>query len=194
MDSIKNLQKNWEGFAKKDPLWAICTQPDKIKNKWCKEEFFLTGEKEIAVVWKYLTSIRQTVDTKRALDFGCGVGRLTRALAKRFSFCFGIDISPTMIKLANRFNKYPKKCYYLVNSSNNLAVFKDSHFSFIYSSIVFQHMPFRYTKNYLKEFVRVLKPGGIAVFQVPEKYKGRESKSLHPKVLAGKLLVALGMG
>ena len=194
MASIKNLQKNWEGFAKKDPLWAICTYPDKIKNKWNLEDFFLTGKKEIDTVWKYLKFIRQPVNTKTALDFGCGVGRLTQALSKHFDSCYGVDISATMIKLAKKFNKFSKKCHYIVNETNNLSVFQDNYFSFIYSSIVFQHIPPKHTEKYLKEFVRVLKPGGLIVFQIPESFKGKRAFTLNLKTLIGKLLVALGIG
>ena len=193
---IKNLQKNWEGFARKDPLWAICTRPDKMKNKWTLKEFFLTGEQEIGMVWNHIRSLGQKVDKRRALDFGCCVGRLTQALSKRFSSCVGVDISPTMIKLADKLNPQSKKCRYLVNESDSLSVFKDSYFGFIYSSIVFQHMKPGYTKNYVKEFMRILKPDGLMVFQIPERYKGRRSfmSLLNPKALLGKLLVALGIG
>ena len=196
MSNIKNLQKNWEGFAKIDPLWAICTHPGKIKNKWSKEDFFLTGKIEVETVWKHIKSLGTPVDTKRALDFGCGVGRLTQAFAKHFTSCYGVDISPTMIELANKYNRYPKKCQYLVNDSPDLSLFKDNYFSFIYSSIVFQHMQPRYAKQYLKEFVRILKPGGLMVFQIPDRYKGKhfELKGLSLRTLIGKLLVPLGIG
>ena len=36
------------------------------------------------------------------LDFGCGAGRVTRALANRFGHVVGVDISEEMLRLARR--------------------------------------------------------------------------------------------
>ena len=37
---------------------------------------------------------------RSALDFGCGIGRLSQALAEHFDQVYGVDISPKMIELA----------------------------------------------------------------------------------------------
>ena len=99
MTSIDELRKTWELLAEEDALWAICTAPDKRGGKWDPAEFFASGEKEIRTVLDYLRSrevpVRQEGD---ALDFGCGVGRLTGALARQFVSCCGVDISSRMIE------------------------------------------------------------------------------------------------
>jgi SAM-dependent methyltransferase len=46
-------------------------------------------------------------------------------------------------------------------------LFHDDFFDFIYTNIVLQHMRPEYSKAYLKEFLRVLSPGGLLVFQLP---------------------------
>ena len=48
---------------------------------------------------------RTTWRRDRALDFGCGVGRLTRALGTRFESALGVDISAGMIEQARRLNE-----------------------------------------------------------------------------------------
>lgn len=172
-------KKIWEFFAKSDPLWAICTDPAKKGRKWNLSDFFLSGEKEMQTVFEYIESIGLFVNKRGyALDFGCGVGRLTQAFSKYFDFSIGIDISPTMIKLAKDFNKYPGKCQYLVNESDELTLFKDNCFVFIYTNLVLQHIKPKYINNYIRSFVRLLKPGGILIFQVQDhfKYKGGNIK------------------
>jgi ubiquinone/menaquinone biosynthesis C-methylase UbiE len=74
-----------------------------------------------------------------------------------------------MIKAANKYNRFGFKCRYYVNDTDNLRLFADGRFDFIYSNLVLQHMESRYAKNYLREFVRLLAPGGVAVFQIPAK-------------------------
>src|SRR5215467_894360 len=111
MKSLDRLQENWEGFARADPLWAICADSKRLGNKWTKEEFFATGETEIARVLQYVESLGLKPErTASALDFGCGVGRLTRVLARHFHQCLGVDISPTMIRMAQEFNQDCRGC------------------------------------------------------------------------------------
>ena len=49
----------------------------------------------------------------------------------------------------------------------HLRIFDSDSFAFVYSSIVLQHLEPRYQKRYLSEFIRVLAPGGLLVFQLP---------------------------
>jgi len=168
MTTLGALKENWDCLAQNDPLWAICTDPSKRNRGWNQEEFFSTGQAEIETVLQYISSLGLTPEFDgAALDFGCGVGRLTQALASRFAACIGVDISPTMVKTADSLNRYPGKCRYVLNDSDKLPGLGDNHFAFVYSSIVLQHIAPEYTVGYLREFARVLKPGGILVFQLP---------------------------
>jgi SAM-dependent methyltransferase len=164
---LKELKNNWDAFGKQDPLWSILTDRTKKGNKWNLEDFFKTGEEEIKSVIKYLDSLGVSSSRNKAFDFGCGVGRLTQALCQYFDECFGVDIAPSMIELAKKYNRYGDKCKYYQNDSNDLSLFKDNSFDFIYSKIVLQHMKPEYSKNYIREFLRVLAPGGVVVFQLP---------------------------
>jgi ubiquinone/menaquinone biosynthesis C-methylase UbiE len=173
MKSLQQLQRTWEGLAQADPLWAICTDPAKQNKRWSREEFFATGKNEVRVVLKCVAGLGVSIDAKTpALDFGCGVGRLTRGMAEHFAECWGVDISPTMITLAKEFNRDLPQCRFLVNDRDTLEALPDSYFGFIYSSIVLQHMAERYIRNYLAELVRVLRPGGVLVFQLPDSLCG----------------------
>ena len=170
MASLGELQKNWEGFAQTDPMWAICTDPQRRNKKWSEKEFFESGNQEIERVLAHVRSLDLKADPDRpALDFGCGVGRLTQALARYFRECWGVDISPTMIRMAQDFHRQNPRCNFWLNPTDNLRKFSDGYFGFIYSSIVLQHIENKFVKNYLKEFVRVLKPGGLLVFQLPDR-------------------------
>ena len=93
--------------------------------------------------------------------------RLSRALARRFDVVYGVDISPQMIKTAVQLNQYGEKCRYFVNAKENLRIFHDGTFTFIYSNIVLQHIPPILTRGYLQEFLRVLRLGGLLIFQLP---------------------------
>lgn len=172
---LEKLKENWNEWGEKDPLWGVLTWSDKKNNKWEPEEFFKTGEKEIANLFKYLRLINIQMLKGHALDFGCGVGRLTQALASEFTQVAGVDIAASMIAAANEYNTHGDSCKYYLNDKDNLELFEDNSFDFIYSNIVLQHMEPRYSKKYLSEFIRVLKVGGIAIFQIPSEEKKPKS-------------------
>jgi len=166
MVSLKEIKTNWEEFARRDPLWSILPYPQKKDNRWKIEELFATGEVEIKAIMEYITKLNIKIGKDKALDFGCGVGRLTQALARYFNNCYGVDISQGMLNLANRYNQYGKRCKYILNCSNDLRIFSDNTFDFIYSNIVLQHIPPQYSLNYIKEFIRIIKPDGLIIFQI----------------------------
>jgi ubiquinone/menaquinone biosynthesis C-methylase UbiE len=169
MTSLNKIQENWEGFAQADPLWAICTDLKRRDGRWTQEEFFATGEREIGKIVEYVRSLGLSPDKNAvALDFGCGVGRLTSALSRHFEQCWGVDISPTMIQLAKDFHKSNPRCSFWLNEADHLHRFPDEYFGFIYTSVTLQHIPVRYVRKYLLELTRVLKPDGIFVFQIPD--------------------------
>lgn len=166
--SIEDLKKDWEEMAKLDPYWAILGVPSKQYGKWDIDEFFHTGEIEIKNILDILEELEFSYQKNKVLDFGCGVGRLTRELSKKFGKCYGVDISETMIELAKYHNKEYSNCEFIVNDKEDLKVFKDNFFDFIYTNIVLQHIPdAMLIKSYLEEFLRILNPGGILIFQLP---------------------------
>lgn len=59
---------------------------------------------------EYVRSLNIDCPRKHALDFGCGVGRLTQALAAHFDEVTGVDISPSMIKLAKKYSRHGDGC------------------------------------------------------------------------------------
>lgn len=165
--NLKALRKHWDLFASQDPLWAILTHPDRKGSRWDVREFFETGVWEIARSLEQVSALHPNLKKGRALDFGCGVGRLTQALTQHFDEVIGVDISAAMIRQANEHNRYVGRCRYVVNSRVDLRLFPDRHFDFIYSNITLQHMPPRFSRRYIAEFLRVLAPCGALLFQIP---------------------------
>lgn len=161
---LENIKENWEGFAKTDPMWSILTN----NNNWDKELFFNSGHDQINE-WFNIFNELKNLDFEQALDFGCGMGRLSQALCSRFKKVTGVDISKTMIQLANENNQFVNKCSYIVNEQADLSCFESNTFDFILSSITLQHIPKKYIYIYINEFIRILKPGGKIIFSLPSK-------------------------
>lgn len=169
MTNLSELKNAWDHLAEQDALGAILTDPTKTDRRWNLDEFMATGEAEIKTVMRHLARIDLLPKSSgKALDFGCGVGRLTQAMSRRFASCVGVDISTQMIEAAESLNKH-EHCRYVAVPGPRLP-FDDGFFAFIYSNIVLQHVPRRYAIGYLHEFERLLIPGGILVFGVQDRF------------------------
>lgn len=164
---LEELQRHWNEWGRRDPYYAIISRPDRRGNQWDLEEFLQTGVHEIDGILAWLGDLGVPYRTGRALDFGCGVGRLTQGLARTFERCDGVDIAPTMIERARVINRFGERVHYHVNDRDDLALFEDGVFDLVYSDIVLQHIAPEYSARYVREFTRILAPGGVAVFQLP---------------------------
>ena len=165
--SLDKLRKNWEQFGRDDPYWAILTDPAKRGQKWDVEAFYRSGQREIGQIMRVMERQNMSFHQERALDFGCGAGRLTQALANYFEQVIGVDIAEAMIQLARKQNPRPDKVTYLHNDRPDLRLVETESIDYIYSHITLQHIPPRHIRTYLTEFLRVLRWGGLLVFQLP---------------------------
>ncbi len=167
MSELESLSRTWDTLGHSNPMWAILTTQDEGE-RWDPDEFFRTGEEEIAAEIAYVESLGIELPLGRALDFGCGLGRLTQPLAEKFGEAVGVDIAASMIDGARAANRLGPRCEFVLNERDDLKVFDDDSFDFLFSILVLQHMPPSLAERYLREFVRVLKPGGIGYFQATE--------------------------
>lgn len=157
----------WNRLARKNPYWAILTSLPDIDAPPDLDSFFRSGLMAVDREIEYLDKYNLCPHRKRAVDFGCGLGRLTRGLAEHFDSVIGVDISEEMIRLAKAHNAHPERVDFVHNIAPDLAVFPDEYFNFIYSDITLQHIHPEVAKCYIVEFIRILKPRGVASFQVP---------------------------
>lgn len=187
--SVADYADDWEHNAQADAHFAILSDSAHAERSWEDEpdRFMASGELEISRVMEFLEAagIEPHFDGA-ALDFGCGLGRLTNALGRRFQTSVGVDISPTMVDRARAQCSAPGVSF-VVNQRDDLGQFDDATFDFIYSNIVLQHVGNELQRRYLAEFCRVLAPGGLAVVQVPSRrrgLKGTVRRVLPPAVVA----------
>jgi SAM-dependent methyltransferase len=157
--------RDWNELAELDAMWAVLSEPGRQHQNWTADEFFATGKEEIAKLFVDLVRLGLTHQFRSALDFGCGLGRLTRALRDHCPDVVGVDISQAMIDRAKRLSP---DCQFEFNPYPDLRLFSSDSFDLIYCRRVLQHQSTQSQILVLvSEFVRVLKAGGVAAFQIP---------------------------
>jgi|SRR5580658_110263 ubiquinone/menaquinone biosynthesis C-methylase UbiE len=171
--TLGRVQETWENLAQTDPFWAILAEPEFKGNRWTVNDFFQTGVAEIDGVMATLATFGLPTRGLKALDFGCGAGRLTQPLARHFEQVWGVDISPTMIELAKRLDKIGDRGHFLVNPAPDLRIFEDGFFDMVYSRRTLMHIPRRLIPGYISELLRVTSRSGVLVFHLPSGPKNR---------------------
>lgn len=164
--SLRDLQRNWDALGRRDPRWAVLTDPARTGGRWDEDAFARTGAEDARRTMARLAQFGLPADRRRALDFGCGAGRVTLPLAKYFDEIVGVDIAPAMLDAA-RARDLEKRCRFVLNAEPDLSLFGDATFDLVHSRLVLQHIPPQYARRYIAEFVRITRPGGAVLFQVP---------------------------
>jgi SAM-dependent methyltransferase len=152
----------WDEFAREDAMWYVVAWPEK-RGVWNADDFYATGDDSVRLFLQYLP-LGGTI-----VEVGCGLGRMTFALARHFTRVIGIDVSAEMIKRAEdwKIKSGTDNVEFHVNDGRTLPIESGSADACV-SYLVLQHMPNRYLVNsYIKEMGRVLRPGGRAVIQLP---------------------------
>lgn len=163
----KGHNRAWEDWGVVDPLFAILTEP-RFRRGGDIGGFLATGEADIQGVLAETDRLQICAGRVSALDFGCGVGRLTAPLSQHFEHTMGVDIAPSMLETARELHAGRDNCEFRLNQGDDLRWLDDCSFDLVLSLLVLQHMDsVQMIETFLREFVRVLKPGGALVFQIP---------------------------
>jgi SAM-dependent methyltransferase len=155
------MRSYWDEGARRNAVWYVDTSLDYDNPDF--ERFLETGR--VIVAEALDDAPVAPAEHGLAVEIGCGLGRICRALAERFDRVIGVDISPEMLKQAGELVKDPKVEFRL-GDGVSLDVLETASADLVLSFTVFQHIPsVAVICDYLTEAGRVLKPGGVLVFQ-----------------------------
>ncbi len=169
-DPLGEVRTSWAKLGQTDPLWAVCVDHSRRGGRWDPAQLLASGRREVGDAIAVLDRLGLCARRERALDFGCGVGRLTAALTDHFAAVTGVDISAPMLAQARAINSAVTRCTFLSNDAPDLRLFADGSFDLVYSSLVLQHLPPPVAARYLAEFARVVRAGGAIALLVPERH------------------------
>ena len=159
------MQEDWNRRAREDAHYWVAFG----RRHQEEEEFFATAREQALGLERELRRLppESGPRLRRALEIGCGPGRLMQPLSRHFAEIHGIDISDEMVRLARERLKGVPNARVQHAPGSDLSMFEDGCFDFVYSYAVFQHIPSREVVfGYLREARRVLKNGGVLRCQI----------------------------
>lgn len=165
-ESIASSKQKWNALGKENARYYVLSTHGKSVSE---EQFIEDGlrDYQLHISSDNLLSERLgDFSTKTVLEIGCGIGRITSCFSDYFKHVFGLDIAESMIEQA-RSRLADKKNVTLVATDGLTYPVPDASVDFVFSFIVFQHMPdAAIVESNFKEISRVLKSGGVAKIQL----------------------------
>lgn len=152
-----NLITTWSNYGKKEPYWSVITQ-DEYRNKNIiknKDSFYESGKPQSEWILQEIINIIPDFNPEKILDYGCGVGRIT----KHFSNAVGCDISQPHLDIAK------KECtneFILIEPGNC-----PKYYDLIYSLKVLQYNHPEIMKKCIYSILDSLTLKGIAFLHIP---------------------------
>ena len=168
---FSHIQNVWEHLGETEPYWSVlCSEQFKSSRiKFTRSDFYKSGSDNVITLFRTLE--RNGIDhtsLKTCLEYGCGVGRVTCWLAKRFDRVIGYDISRSHLRLAKQYlDEIGVNNVSLQHISTPQEIGNFPKVDVVYSLLVLQHNPPPMIRVIIQELIRALNSGGIAFFQVP---------------------------
>jgi SAM-dependent methyltransferase len=162
------MKQMWNKRAKQDAFYYV---ESAFWNGDIDNFFALGEERAQLLIDPILGSLTSPAEDSNALEIGCGLGRFSRALSKRFKHVVGVDVSDEMVRQAKELNsEFLSKLEFQPTDGTEYPLVTSSSIDFVFSYEVFQHMPSSdIILNNLLEVRRVLKPTGTAFIHLMTK-------------------------
>jgi 2-polyprenyl-3-methyl-5-hydroxy-6-metoxy-1,4-benzoquinol methylase len=160
--------KVWRTWGDADPYFGVLSD-EKFRRgniKDNKEEFFAIGAADVSATLERYGRMFGAPSAGTALDFGCGVGRLSLALADRFDHVVGLDISPGMLAEARENAAARGRTNAAFALSDETLSGAPGQFDFVNSYIVLQHIAPARGLPIIQKLLAKVAPGGGCMIHV----------------------------
>lgn len=160
----------WQAFGETEPHWSVLTQDEYRQDNLAAsiDLFYRSGRRDVDAFFNFLRRAAIPTSFAKALDFGCGVGRLTLGLAQFAEQVVGVDISPPHLRLAAeraREEGIDNVAFEAIGSVDELNRYRG--FDLVLSLIVLQHNPPPVMAALYARLLAALAPNGVAIVQIP---------------------------
>ncbi|MCU1397746.1 MAG: hypothetical protein JWN62_855 [Acidimicrobiales bacterium] len=161
----RDTDADWARIAETEPYFGVLANAEYLSDNLdaeAEERFFVSGQGDITHVVNTIRGhLAPDFAPELAVDFGCGVGRLTFAMAGVSERVVGVDVAPAMREIAAR----KAESFGIANVSFSEAIPSEG-VDWVNSLIVVQHIPPERGYGLLAALLGSIRPGGVFSVQL----------------------------
>lgn len=139
--AMANTDRDWRKWGETDPYFSVAAVPQFRRDRVDVDAFLHTGEAYIHHRLTMLESRLGIIARRRALDFGCGVGRVALPMGSLFDEVVGVDVAPAMLAEGEALKVRQNMANVRFALSDERVIGAEGRYDFVHSYIVFQHIP-----------------------------------------------------
>lgn len=186
---FEDLSRCWNDYGKSSPYWSVLTNPEYMyPDEQRIEQFYKSGVLDAnyvkTVCEKYMDS---PISGKTIIDFGCGLGRISKFLIDFGLKVIGMDVSKQHLKLAKKQVKGDVKWIHIADAEKSIQDLVGKKVDLIVSFIVLQHNRPALMKKFVGSLLDALSKNGIAILHIPyeisgyvaNSYRGHKKMEMH---------------
>lgn len=178
-----STDKDWEKWGKSDPYFGVLSD-NRFKGRKLEsilsDEFYSSGRGNVVKLEELIKTINSELLPKfdSTVDFGCGVGRITVPLTQLSKKVTGLDVSPSMLKVAERNtpSNLKKRINYAL--SDDQLTMLPKNYDLVYSNIVLQHIPPKRGYKIIEKLLTNLQQNGFAALHVTYQHQAPRHRHL----------------
>ncbi len=169
MNKAEAMRRDWDDRARKNAFHYIASW----RKEWDLASFLASGEEDYRrFVDPVLKRCGIPSTGKIMAELGCGAGRMTPNFAQRYDRVLALDLSEEMLRRAREIHSQSNNVLWLRVGGTDLDCLASDSTDFFFSYLVLQHLPTQdLVLSYIREMLRVLRPGGGFLFQFNASHK-----------------------
>lgn len=180
---MSDTDRAWRQWAEADPYFAVLSHPrfSEAAGGEHRDEFFETGRDFVAERLARIEQVFGPLARGRALDFGCGVGRVTVSLADAFDQVVALDVAEPMLAEARRNSAEIDNIIFALSDDQLSAA--SGRYDLVFTVMVLQHIPVRRGLKIIAELLERVAPAGVASLHLCTDRRDSWGKALHYRAL-----------
>ncbi|WPL15607.1 Malonyl-CoA O-methyltransferase BioC [Thiorhodovibrio winogradskyi] len=167
---LRRILDQWEQLGQREPHWSVLTHAEYYQERLDSAtlaNFYNTGRIEAGRLALLRDCFNLTPPGSDLIDFGCGVGRIATHLLEQGYRVLGVDISAGNLSAARQHLQAAGHSFTTLHLRDMAALDALPRASVVFSYGTLQHNPPPVQRYLLARLLRQLRPGGIALFQLP---------------------------
>ena len=167
---LAHISERWRQLGEECPYWSVLAGPEFMSENSAERQqaFYDSGAGDLRMLLATLSRVgRRPEQFPVVFEFGCGLARVTSHLCKQFHHVIAADFSPSHLAIARRALSERGAANVDLKCATAADFGMSAPYDLWFNRFVLQHNPPPLIVAVLERALTLLRPRGLAIFQVP---------------------------